>query len=198
MNTYHLALFVHLCALLAAIGASAVNALAMRRIRSAETAGDALTWLRLCKDVARVFPVALLLLLATGAYMVHRLWTWDTGWVDAGLVGVVLLGLLGDRVEGVAGKRLAGRLAADPARRLEHEPALVRDPVWWTAALANPALALGIVFVMVMKPSLAGGLATLAIAIAVGALVAVRFWSTAPSARSPRARVARPARPEGR
>lgn len=197
MHLYQLALFVHLCALLAAIGASAVVALAMRRVRSAETAGGALPWLGLCKDVARVFPVALLVLVASGAYMVHRAWSWDTGWVDAGLVGAVLLGLLGDRVEGAAGRRLAGRLLADPSRSLA-DSALVRDPVWWTAALVNPALALGIVFVMVTKPSFAGGLAILAIAIVLGALGAVRFWATAPSARSPRERVARPARPEAR
>jgi hypothetical protein len=174
MNGYGIALFLHLCALLAAIGASAVIGLAMHRICSARVAGEALQWLGTCKAVAHVFPVALLTLLASGAYMVHRAWRWDAGWVWAGIAGVVFLGVVGDRVEGGRAKRIAHALAADPGAPLEGRLAsLVRDPLWWTAAMVNHAVALAVVFAMATKPGLAGSLAALAVAVAVGAAVAV-------------------------
>lgn len=173
MDGYHIALFVHLCALLAAIGASAVVALAMRRVRSSQTGRDALPWLALGKSAARTFPPAILALVASGAYMVHDSWSWSAGWVDAGLAGAVLLGVLGDRVEGRAAHRVAMALAADPAAPAG---AIVRDRVWWTAGLVNPALATGIVFVMTTKPSLAGSIASLVVAVAIGAVAAVPLW----------------------
>lgn len=174
MNGYGIALFLHLLALLAAIGASAVIALAMHRIRAARVAGEALQWLGTCKAVANVFPVALLTLLASGAYMVHRAWSWDAGWIWAGLAGVVFLGAAGDRLEGGRAKRIAQALAADPAAPLQGRLAeLVRDPVWWTAATVNHAVALAVVFVMATKPGLGGSVAALVVAVAVGAAVAV-------------------------
>jgi hypothetical protein len=173
MQTYDIALFFHLLALLAGTSASAAIALAMQRVRRARTGGEALLWLALCKNVAKTFPVALVVLVATGAYMVHRAWAWNDGWVDAGLAGVVLLGVLGDRVEGAAARRIAGRLAADPAAPCE---AVIRDPLWWTVSLVNPALVVGIVFVMATKPSLAGAIAALVVAAAVGGAAAVPLW----------------------
>jgi hypothetical protein len=173
MRSYDIALFAHLVALLAGTTASAVIALAMRRIRSAATGAEALPWLALCKSTARTFPLAMVVLVATGAYMVHRAWSWDDGWVDVGLAGVVLLGVLGDRVEGAAAKRIASRLARDP-----HAPCgdAVRDPLWWTASTVNPALVLGVVFVMTTKPSLAGAIGVLAVAVVAGAGAAVPLW----------------------
>jgi hypothetical protein len=82
---YSVALVVHLFALLAAIGASTVVHLAMHRAGSARRAADALPWLGLAHAFSRAFPVSLLLLLASGAWLVHSGWTWDTGFVWAGL-----------------------------------------------------------------------------------------------------------------
>jgi hypothetical protein len=48
----------------------------------------------------------------------------------------------------------------------------------------NPALALGIVFVMATKPSLAGSIAALLVAAALGALAAVPLWRTPQAARA--------------
>lgn len=170
MDGYRIALFLHLCALFAAFGASAVLALVMRRVRAAVTGRDALPWLALGKSAARTFPIAIVALVGSGAYMVQSAWTWSTGWVDVGLAGALLLALLGDRVEGRAAHRVAVALAAAPDAPAG---AIVRDPVWWTASLVNPALALGIVFVMTTKPSLAGAVIALAVSVAVGAVAAV-------------------------
>ena len=177
MRLYDIVLFVHLAALFAAFGATAVVAVAMRRIRSAVTGAEALPWLALGKHAAHIFPAALLTLLASGAYMVHRAWSWDRGFVVAGLAGIVFLGVVGDRVEGGRARRLAHALAADPqALVAEHAAGLVQDPVWWTAALVNPAVALAVAFDMATKPSVAAAFAVLAVGAALGAALAVPLW----------------------
>jgi hypothetical protein len=181
MSTYGIVLFIHLCGVVAAFAATGVLLLAMRRIRAAQNGAEALPWLAVGKATARTFPPALLVLVASGAYLVHDAWSWDAGWVDAGLAGALALPLIGDRIEGRAAARLAQALAAAPH---EAPGALVRDPVFWTASLVNPALALGIVFVMATKPSLAGSIAALLVAAALGALAAVPLWRTPQAARA--------------
>ena len=179
MHAYTIALFVHLCALLAAVSAAALITFSMRRLRTTRTGGEALQWLGLGKSASHVFPVALLTLVASGAYMVHSSWSWGRPFVDAGLAGVVFLGVVGDRVEGSRARRAAEALAPQPAEPIdERGRALLRDPLWWTAAMANQAVAIGVVFVMVTKPSALGAALALCVAIAAGALVAVPLWRT--------------------
>jgi hypothetical protein len=66
---------------------------------------------------------------------------------------------------------------------------MTRDRALWTAATTNEALVLGIIWVMIEKPGWAGGIATLVVAYAVGALLAARLTrepvtEAAPAARS--------------
>jgi hypothetical protein len=168
MHGYHVALFVHLLALLAAFSASSLVHFAMTRVRDARTGAEALQWLGLCHRLSRVFPVALLTLVASGAWMTHDLWTWDTGFVDAGLTGAVLLLLSGAGVEGGRARRVAASLAAAPGDRPGEA---VRDPLWWAASWANTGTALGVVFAMAAKPSAAGSFAGVAIGLVAGVCV---------------------------
>jgi hypothetical protein len=176
MTGYHIALFIHICGLLIAIGAVGVILLAMTRVRAARTSADALPWLEIDKAVARAFPVAILTLFVSGAYMVHKAWSWDTGWVDVGIAGLIFLGLIGDRVQGARARLLAKTLAERPGPIDPSTAAMLRDRVWWTASMVNTGLAIGVVYAMVSKLSLAGSIASVLIAAAVGAAVAVPFW----------------------
>src|SRR5689334_15446354 len=142
MDAYRIVLFLHFCALLGAMGAGSAAHLAQARMAAASTPAEARTWARLLKKLARVFPLALLALLLTGAYLVHDRWTWDLGWVDAGLVGIALLLVNG---RGVVGRRLQAVGRAPDAEIL----ALARGPLVHSAAWANTGLAVSIVFVMV-------------------------------------------------
>lgn len=177
MSAYTIALFIHLSALFAAFGATALIGYALRRLRTSAICGAALEWLALGKAAARVFPVALLTLVGSGAYMVGHAWTWDAPWVDTGLAGVVFLGVVGDRLEGGRAKKIAAVLAADPAAPVAgRAAAAVADPVFWTASLVNPLVAFGVAFCMVNKPSAAGCAAVVLAAIAIGAATAVPMW----------------------
>jgi hypothetical protein len=184
---YSIALVVHLFALLGAFGASTVVHLAMHRARSAERGRDALPWLGLAKTFARVFPVALALLLASGAWLVHDRWTWDVGFVWAGLAGVAFLFVCGGAVAGRRGALVAAAVAAAPEEPL---PGLVCDRAWWWASFASSGVALGIVAAMAAKPSAAAAFGLLLVGLCAGA-------AAGELGRGSRRRAALPARSAG-
>jgi hypothetical protein len=165
---YSVALVVHLFALLAAIGASTVVHLAMHRARAARRGDEALPWLGLVKASARVFPVSLVLLLASGAWLVHASWTWDTGFVWAGLSGVAFLFVSGGAVAERRGKEVAHSIVASPT---EPVPAAIHDRAWWLASYANSGVALGVVAAMAAKPSAAVAFGLLAAGLCIGLAV---------------------------
>jgi hypothetical protein len=176
VNGYGIILFVHLAALLAAISTAGIAHFAEERLAAAETVAAARLWASLLNRAAPVFPLALLVLLASGAYLVHRGWTWDSGWIEAALVGV---GLLFANGAGVVGRRnLALKRALRSAADGPLSDALrqvTRRHVGGIASWVNTGLAIGVVFVMTTKPGLPGSLAALAVAAALGALAAFRL-----------------------
>lgn len=168
MHGYDIALFLHLLALFAAFGASTVIHVSMRKIRAATSGGAALEWLGLAHTLSRVFPVALGVLVGTGAWMLHDAWSWSAGFVLAGLTGVALLFVSGAGVEGARARKVAAALAAEPAAPPSNA---VRDPVWRCASWANTGIAVGVTLAMVAKLSIAAAFASLAIGLAAGVVV---------------------------
>jgi hypothetical protein len=169
MNGYTVALYVHLLALLAAVGASTVVHTALLKVRTAPGRDAALQWLGLAHGFARVFPVALAALVASGAWLVHSSWSWDAGFVLAGLAGVVLLFVSGAVIEGGRARKLAGELAACPAGvPVAAAVPLARDALLWAASWGNTGIALGVVFAMTAKSSAPAAFAALAIGLAAG------------------------------
>jgi hypothetical protein len=170
---YGVVLFVHICALLAAISAGATSHLSEARMRSAATVEALRPWAQLLGRLGKVFPVALLVLLASGAYLVHRGWSWSDGWVEASLAGVLVLFASGGglvRARGVALRRAlmgaSGQVPAEAQRLIRVHPAGL-------ASWMNTGIALGIVFAMTVKPALVGSVGALVVGAAAGLTVAL-------------------------
>ena len=171
---YGVVLFLHLCALLAAISAGALAHLAEARMRDAVSVEFLRPWARLLGRLGKVFPIALLVLLGSGAYLVHRSWTWSAGWVDVSIVGVVLLFASGGglvRARGVALRR-ALMAAGDGPVSPEVRRLIVKHPAAF-ASWMNTGLAIGIVFAMTAKPALPGSVLALVVGAAAGLGLAV-------------------------
>src|SRR5690348_15968192 len=111
MDTYRVVLFVHLCALLGAIGTSSLLHYGEVRLRAADSVAAVRMWAGLIDNGARIFPLALLVLLASGAYLDDRSWAWASGWVEASLVGVAVLFVVGAGVIGARSRALRRELA---------------------------------------------------------------------------------------
>jgi hypothetical protein len=169
MTAYHVFLYIHLLALVAAAATSSVVHLAHARARRVGSIPEMRQWLLLGASTARVFPIATLTLLASGALMVasHGPWSWTAGWVDAGCAAVAFL-LLSGPVLATRGKRTGRSLATLSPGDVEWARTLLHDPVAGALSWANTGLALGTIYAMAAKPGLAGSLAALLVGAAAG------------------------------
>ena len=177
MDAYHVALFLHIVTLIVAASATAVTKLAVARRIRARTAGEALEWHELLVSTSKLFPVCLALFALTGGYMVSVLGAraWSSGFIIAGLAGVVLL--LGSGIFlGVKAKALKHVLENAAAKGPEAPaPRLVPPPLVAMLPLINTGIALAVVFDMVTKPASVGvAVGVLALGIALSTAVAFR------------------------
>jgi hypothetical protein len=174
LDTYHYVLYVHLLSLFVGIGAGAVLFTCLFQLRAARTLEAAVPWGMVSGKVAKLFPVAILGLFLTGAYMTHKIWTWSTPWIDLGIAALVLLGVQGGGIaEHTAKKLQAAMMANGPgplgaeARRMTLHPGL------WVVELSNLGVVFGVVWNMTEKPGWGGSIAAVLVGYAVGAGLAV-------------------------
>ena len=181
MSTYHTVLYLHLLSLLFAFVAVAIMGLCLFRLRAAETLAEAGPWGMLAGKTEKLFPVAILGLFVTGAYMTTDVWTWSTGWIDVSIAGLALLALQGPVVAGARAKALEHALVTNgPGALGEDARRMTRDPLLWIITFASPGIALGITWNMTQKPGVAASIAAIVVAYAVGAALAL-YFSRAPA-----------------
>lgn len=176
MDTYRTVLFLHLLSLFVGIGAAPIVWICLFRLRAAQTGPEAGPWGALAGKTELLFPIAIVGLFATGAYMTSDVWTWDTGWIDVGIVALVVLAVGG---AGVAGRRAhklkAALMANGPGPLSAAARELTCDRALWIVAFANPGLVLGMVWNMTQKPGTGEAILAAVIGFAVGAAVALRY-----------------------
>jgi hypothetical protein len=176
LDTYHVVLYIHLLALFVGIGAGAVLLVCLFQLRAAQTLADAVPWGRVAGKTGRMFPIAILGLFGTGAYMTTDVWTWSTRWIDVSIAGLVLLALQGPLLAERTAKKLERALHANgpgplgtAARRMTRHPGL------WVSEFSNLGVVFGIVWAMTQKPGTASAIAAVLGGYAVGALAALPF-----------------------
>jgi hypothetical protein len=179
VDTYHVVLYIHLLALFIGIGAGAVVAVCLLQLRAARTLADALPWGVVAGKTERAFPIAILGLFGTGAYMTSDIWTWSTRWIDVSIAGLVLLAIQGPLVGGRAAKKLEQALHANgPGPLGERARQMTRQPGLWITEFANLGVVFGIVWNMTEKPGVGGAIAAVLGGYVVGALVALPLIKT--------------------
>lgn len=176
MDTYHVVLYIHLLSLLVGFSAGVIETVCLFRLRAAETLEAAAPWGQLAGEVEKAFPVAILGLFGTGAYMTTDVWTWSTSWIVLPIIGLTVLSLQGPLVAGRRGHAVKAALIANGPGPLAPEARrMTRDRALWTAGMTNEFLVLGVVWVMTEKPGWGGGIAALVVAYAVGLVLAARL-----------------------
>lgn len=176
MDTYRTVLFLHLLALFVGFGAAAILGLSLFRLRSASTQADALPWSSLAGKTERAFPVAILGLFVTGAYMTSDVWTWSTGWIDVAIVSLIVIAAQGALVAGRRAKELERTLEANgPGQLSKGARKMTCDRALWIVSFANPGIVLGVAWVMTQKPGTMAAIAAVVIGYAVGAVTALQF-----------------------
>lgn len=174
MNAYSVVLYLHLLALFVGIGAGAVMLVCLFQLRAARTLEQAVPFGVLAGKAGKFFPIAILGLFASGAYMTSDQWTWGTGWIDVGIAGLVVLGIQGGGIAERTGKKLEAALHANGPGELGPEcRRMALHPGLWVVEFSSLCLVFGIVWNMTQKPGLGGSLAAVLIAYAVGVALAL-------------------------
>ena len=176
MDTYHVVLYIHLLALFVGIGAGSILLVCLFQLRAAQTLMDAVPWGRVAGKTARAFPVAILGLFGTGAYMTSDGWTWSTRWIDVSIAGLVVLALQGPLVaERTAHKLKLALQANGPGPLGKQARRMARHPGLWVVDLSNLGVVLGIVWDMTQKPGTWSAIAAVVGGYVVGAALALPF-----------------------
>lgn len=177
MDTYRIALFVHLLTLIVAASVTAVTKLAAARRQRARTIGEVLEWHDILMSAARLFPICLVFFVASGAYMlsVSHAPVWTSAYVVAGMVGVVLLFASGAFL-GAKGRAFRAVLAGMASQGADRPaPRMVPPALVATLPAVNTGIAVAVVFDMTLKPASVGvALAVIAAGIALGGAGLVR------------------------
>lgn len=180
MTGYELALFLHVMGAIGLFTGVGIVLAAMGGMRRAQAVAQVREWARVASTFDKLLPVGGIVLLVTGIYMATDLEYWGDGWVDMALVLLLLLMVLGPAVNA---RRLGAiHKAADdaPDGPVPAElRARVLDPVLWTAMQAMTAVTVGIVFLMTVKPGMAGSGATVVVTLALGLAASVPAWRRA-------------------
>ena len=183
MNTYHYVLYVHLLSLFVGIGAASVLLACLFQLRAARTLEQAVPWGMMAGKVGKFFPIAILGLFGTGAYMTSETtfpWTWSTSWIEVGIAALVVLTVQGAGIGESTGHKLAAALQANgpgplgpEARRMALHPGL------WVVEFSNIGIVFGVVWNMTEKPGLGESIAAVLVGYAVGAVLALLITRSA-------------------
>jgi hypothetical protein len=174
MPIYAIVLFAHIVGALGFFLALGVEWLSVRQMRRAETAELVLVWLGLSNGVARVGMASMITLLISGFSMMAMSWG-GVAWIIVSLGTIVLLAVLAVALSGrhmTAIGRAAGTErgpVSPPLRQLLLHPRL------GIALHTRIGLALGIVFLMTLKPDLREALLSVSSAGAIGLLTSLFF-----------------------
>jgi hypothetical protein len=175
MDTYRTVLYLHLLSLVVGIGAGAVLVVCLYHLKAGQTLAETLPWATVAGKTEKAFPIAIVGLFLTGAYMTNDVWSWDSGWIIVSLVGLIVIALQGALVGGRTSKQLEQVLHAngpgtlgDDARRMTRHPGL------WVTEFTNVAMVLAIMWNMTQKPGTTEAILVVVIAYAAALALAMR------------------------
>ena len=167
MTNYSIALFLHIVGALGFFVALGLEWVTLRHLRRARTVEQVREWIRLPAEMGWVGMVAMVILLAAGVYMMITVWG-GKAWIIISLGSLVPMSILGMVV---SQRRM---VAIERSVTIEHGTVsptlhqLLWDPLLWLSMQTRVAIAVGIVFIMTVKPSLSGSLLTIGVAIILG------------------------------
>jgi hypothetical protein len=170
LDTYHVVLYLHLLSLFVGIGAASILVVCLFQLQGAQEQTDAIPWGMVAGKIGRLFPIAILGLFGSGAYMTSDVWTWGTGWIVVGIVALVVLAVQGPVIAERSGKKLEHALRENgPGPLGEHARKMTRYWGLWLVEFSSIGLVLAVVWNMTTKPGTGSAIAAAVIGYGVGA-----------------------------
>ncbi|MGH2449519.1 MAG: hypothetical protein ACRDFS_13080 [Chloroflexota bacterium] len=173
MNGYNIALFFHITGIVALFGADAVEFAALYLLYRAINVAQVRQASGMAVTLERVFPVALVLILGSGIYMVLRSWSFTDGWVLVALVSLLLGAAIAPILQGRRFSAIHAMSEVCPDGPVPAEMRLkTLDPGLWGGVMVLAGGLLGIIFLMTTKPGLIEAVIVILVGMALGYLAA--------------------------
>jgi hypothetical protein len=172
VSAYSISMFLHVVGALGLFAVLGLEWAGLYYLQRARGTAQAREWVRLVAPPGIVGGAAALLTLVTGIYLSATRWG-ARGWIVVGLAGMVIIAVLGGAV---SGRRVGAIARAVPAEDGPIPPGLgrqLRDPVLALSLRLRTGIFLGIVFLMSIRPSLAGSIVAIGVAAAAGLAAAL-------------------------
>jgi hypothetical protein len=167
MNYYSIALFLHVVGALGVFVALGLEWTSLRHLRRATTGEQVREWMRVSTGVGQVGIASMLTILISGFYMMATVWG-GVVWIIVALGALVLVIVLGLALTGPRMAAIGRAVAAEKGTVSPTLHHLLHYPLLWISIQTRVAIALGIVFLMTVKPDLGGSLLTIGVAIVLG------------------------------
>jgi hypothetical protein len=167
MSNYSIALFLHIAGALGFFVVLGLEWIGLSQVRRARLPDEARAILGTVKSADRLGFISMPTTIVTGIYMLLTVWGW-VPWIIV-VLGALVLEIVLFVV--LAKPRMATMEQALPAEtefvsQTFHD--LVNDPILWISIRTRVAIILGIVFLKISTPDLAGSLLAMGIAIVLG------------------------------
>jgi len=181
---YNAVLFLHLIGVVLLVGSVTITLVSTLRVQTAKTVAELRSLTAATKRIEVVLAPAMVIIIASGLYMVaqrsdHGIIPWTVGWVITSLVVAVLLAVIGNTIEARDAKRLNVAIANASDERPHAELRrlqLASSPIYSVFFGSSQVLAL--LYVMTNRPDLAVSIAACVIAAAAAfAAAAIRMRS---------------------
>ena len=175
MNTYSIALFLHIVGALGVFVALGLEWTGLRQIRSANLPEQVRAWMGILKGTNKMGFPSMLTTVITGIYMVLKV----SGWVPWTLVvlgALVLIIMLSVALTKPRMVSIGQALAMEKGSVSQTFHTLVNHPVLWISVQTRVAIALGIIFLKIARPDFVGALLTIGVAIVLGVASALPMF----------------------
>lgn len=172
MDLYPLLIFVHVLGAVGLFAAIGIEVLAFTRLQRAASVGQAQTWMALLRDQGRIGPVSMVAILVTGIWMLVVRWGPEP-WMIITLAWLIAMGVSTALLARRPMARLGALLTDDTDSVAPDFPAAVTSTPLAASLRLRVFMAVGIVALMTIKPGLAGSLAIVGAAVALGLATAV-------------------------
>jgi hypothetical protein len=171
LTLYSIALFLHIAGALGVFAALALDWVGITNLRRARTAEQVRDWAGVYGVIRGLGAASVGALLVFGLYMTAVTWG-PTGWIGIGFLSLLFIAVLG-AVGGVRLGRILAVAASGQGILAEELQGQLRAPLFVASVRARTAVALGVVFLMTVKPEAAVSLLVVGIALALGIASAV-------------------------
>ncbi|HMN29645.1 MAG TPA: hypothetical protein PKE45_15960 [Caldilineaceae bacterium] len=167
MNSYSIALFLHIVSALGFFLALGLEWTGLWQLRNTMSLEQAHTWMSIFKSTRKVGFVAMLTTVITGIYMMVMYWG-SQPWLIVTVGSLILVIVLAQAVTAPRMAAIGRALAMEKGAASKSWQNLANHPLLWVSIQARMAIALGIVFLKIAKPDLAGSLFAIGIAVVLG------------------------------